>query len=164
VVLAELAAVRSAEDEVMADPLVALGVTMDCADARAMSRFWTLALSYEEAPPPEGWASWPGFLTDQGVPEDEWGDGAAIRPATGVGPTISFLKVPEPKVVKNRVHLDVKVSGGRNVDPRTRERRIRTKQAELVGAGALTLREDGVGADLDHLVMADPEGNEFCIV
>jgi hypothetical protein len=143
---------------------VALGITVDCTDAGVMARFWTLALGYEEAPPPEGWSTWPDFLTDQGVPEDEWGDGAAIRPATGVGPTISFLKVPEPKVVKNRVHLDVKVSGGRNVDPRTRERRIRTKEAELVAAGASALREDRVHGDLDHLVMADPEGNEFCIV
>ena len=143
---------------------VRLGITMDCMDARVMTRFWTLALSYEEAPPPEGWTSWRDFLTDQGVPEDEWGDGAAMRPAKGVGPTISFLKVPEPKVVKNRVHLDVKVSGGRNVDPQTRQRRIRTKEAELVAAGASTLREQRVDGKLDHLVMADPERNEFCIV
>jgi hypothetical protein len=129
---------------------VRLGITMDCTDARVMSRFWTLALSYEEAPAPEGWTS--------------WGDGAVIRPASGVGPTISFLKVPEPKVLKNRVHLDVKVSGGRKVEPRTRERRIRTKEAELVAVGASTLSEHRVDGDLDHLVMADPEGNEFCIV
>ena len=143
---------------------VKLGITMDCTDAQVMARFWTLALAYEEAPAPEGWASWEAFLTDQGVPEDEWGDGAALRPATGVGPTISFLRVPEPKVVKNRVHLDVKVSGGRHVDPQTRERRIRAKEAELVAAGASTLREDRIHDNLDHLVMADPEGNEFCIV
>jgi hypothetical protein len=143
---------------------VSLGITMDCADARVLSRFWALALSYEEAPPPEGWTSWAEFLTDHGVPEDEWGDGATIRPANGAGPTISFLKVPEPKVAKNRVHLDVKVSGGRHVDPQTRERRIRTKEAELVAAGGATLREDRVDGNLDHVVMADPEGNEFCVV
>jgi len=143
---------------------VRLGTTMDCTDARVMTGFWTVALSYEEASPPEGWASWGDFLRDQGVPEAEWGDGAVIQPVKGVGPTISFLKVPESKVVKNRVHLDVKVSGGRNVEPQTRERRIRTKEAELVAAGASTLREDRVAGSLDHLVMADPEGNEFCIV
>jgi len=114
-------------------------VTFDCADPERVARFWCEVLGYELS-------------------------GVACSDPAGVGPRLYFQRVPEGKVVKNRVHLDVKVSGGRNVDPRTRERRIRTKQAELVGAGALTLREDRVGADLDHLVMADPEGNEFCIV
>jgi hypothetical protein len=40
-------------------------------------------------------------------------DGAALEDPDGVGPRISFLKVPEPKAVKNRVHLDVQVGGGR---------------------------------------------------
>lgn len=147
----------------MADD-VRLGITIDCRDAGAMARFWRSALSYDEAPVPEGWTSWEAFLTAQGVPREEWDDGAVIAPPDGLGPTISFLKVPESKVVKNRVHLDVKVSGGRKVDPRTRERRIQAKEADLLAAGASTLREDRVGGNLDHLVMADPEGNEFCIV
>lgn len=143
---------------------VGIGITMDCADARVMTRFWALALGYEEAPPPEGWGTWADFLTDHEIPEDEWGDGGVIQPATGIGLTISFMKVQEPKIVKNRLHLDVKVSGGRHVDPEIRNRRIRAKAAELIAAGASTLREDRVNGHLDHLVMADPEGNEFCIV
>ena len=143
---------------------IALGITIDCADARVLARFWAAALSYEESPPPSGWTSWEAFLTDQGVPEAEWGDGAAIQAPGGAGPTISFLKVPEPKTVKNRLHLDVKVSGGRHVEPETRERRIRAKVAELVAAGASVVREDHGPGGLDHLVMADPEGNEFCVV
>ena len=146
----------------MSDPV--LGITVDCVDARVMTGFWSLALDYEEAPPPQGWATWSEFLTDQGVPENEWGDGGAIRPRSGTGPTISFLKVPEPKVAKNRVHLDLKVSGGRHVAPELRTERIRAKAAELVQAGATPLHEDEVNGHLDHLVMADPEGNEFCIV
>lgn len=141
-----------------------LGITFDCANPALVARFWALALGYVEAPPPEGWSTWAEFLTDQGVPEEEWADGAALRPSSGHGPTISFLRVPEPKTAKNRVHLDIKASGGRHVDQGLREARIRSKEADLIAAGATTLREDLVEDRLDHLVMQDPEGNEFCIV
>ena len=144
--------------------MTGLGITFDCADAGLLARFWALALGYRESPPPEGWSSWAAFLTDQQVPVEEWGDGATIKPVSGDGPTISFLSVPEPKVVKNRVHLDVKVSGGRHVEQATREERIRTKATELSRHGASLLDEQHVDGHLDHLVMADPEGNEFCIV
>lgn len=140
-----------------------LGLTFDCVDAPALAAFWALALGYVEAPPPEGWATWDAFLTDQQVPQEEWDEGAEIQPTSGTGPTISFLKVPEPKVAKNRVHLDVKVSGGRHIEPSLRTARIRVKAAELIAAGATVQREDHVNGSLDHLVMADPEGNEFCI-
>ncbi|MCL3838107.1 VOC family protein [Aeromicrobium duanguangcaii] len=143
---------------------VTLGIAIDCTDPRMLARFWTTALPYVAASPPAGWASWEDFLTACDVPESEWNDGASIEPANGSGPTITFLKVPEPKQTKNRVHLDVKVSGGRRVDPQTRESRIRAKEAELVAAGAVNLTEYLAGDHLDHLVMADPEDNEFCIV
>lgn len=141
-----------------------LGITVDCHDAQVVSAFWRHALGYVEAPPPSGWSDWASFLTDHGVPESEWGDGATIRPASGDGPSISFLKVPEAKVVKNRVHLDVKVSGGRDVDQALREARIRAAEADLVAHGARRQREDRLDDHLDHFVMEDPEGNEFCIV
>ena len=141
-----------------------IGMTFDCADAPALARFWALALGYVEAPPPEGWDTWAAFLTDQGVPEDEWGDGAAIRDPTGMRPTISFLNVPEPKRAKNRLHLDLKVSGGRHVDAHQRAKRIEAKVAELVSAGAVVQSRDTLGDRLDHVVMFDPEGNEFCVV
>ena len=51
-----------------------------------------------------------------------------------------------------------------HTDQDLREVRIRAKQSELVDAGATTLHENRVGGRLDHLVMLDPEGNEFCIV
>jgi hypothetical protein len=72
--------------------------------------------------------------------------------------------VPEPKTAKNRVHLDLKVSGGRHMDQALRETRIRAKESELSNAGATTQREVWVDERLDHLLMLDPEGNEFCIV
>ena len=146
------------------DGTALLGITFDCRDAQVMAAFWCRALGYVEAPPPAGWVDWPSFLTDHGVPEEEWGDGATIRTASGDGPSISFLKVPEAKTIKNRVHLDVKVSGGRDVDQDLRESRILAKEAELVSHGARRQGESRVDERLDHLVMEDPEGNEFCIV
>lgn len=141
-----------------------LGITVDCVDAPGQAAFWSRALGYVEAPPPEGWSDWPSFFRDHEVPEEEWGDGSSIQPADGAGPRIGFLKVPEPKTVKNRIHLDVKVSGGRQVDQMVRERRIRAKVAELVEIGASVQREDTVNGHLDHIVLSDPEGNEFCVV
>jgi hypothetical protein len=72
--------------------------------------------------------------------------------------------VPEPKVVKNRVHLDLGVSGGRQVPLPTRRRRVDAEAERLVGAGATRLRVLSEEA-VDHyaVVMADPEGNEFCL-
>ncbi|RYE81256.1 MAG: VOC family protein [Myxococcales bacterium] len=141
-----------------------LGITVDCHDAGRVAAFWCVALEYVEAPPPTGWADWPSFLRDHDVPEDEWNDGASIVPATGTGPRISFLKVPESKTVKNRIHLDVRISGGRHEEQSLREARIREKVAQLQHHGASVLREDRLDDRLDHVVMLDPEGNEFCVV
>ena len=60
--------------------------------------------------------------------------------------TMDFVPVPEPKTVKNRIHWDVTVPG----------------VAPLVEAGATVLREPGGG--IGWHVLADPEGNEFCIL
>jgi hypothetical protein len=140
------------------------GITFDCADAPRLARFWAGALGYVEAPPPEGWDTWERFLIDHEVPAEEWADSAAIAPPNGEGPRISFLRVPEPKTVKNRVHLDLKASGGRHLAQPLREGRIRGRVAELVVEGAAVLSEERADGHLDHVVMADPEGNEFCVV
>ena len=139
-------------------------LTFDCDDAAAMGRFWTLALGYVEQPPPEGWDTWEEWLTHFDVPEEEWGDGASLQDPTGLLPNISFLKVPEGKTAKNRLHLDLQVSGGRHVDQDKRETRIEETVAALVESGA-TVSFRSMQADaLDHVVMGDPEGNEFCVV
>ena len=140
-----------------------LGLTFDCSDAGAQARFWALALGYVPAPPPTGWDTWESWLVDHEVPADEWNDGAYICDPSGAGPSISFLKVPEPKTAKNRLHIDLKVSGGRHVDQVTRHARISAKAAELTAAGAAIQRYDVVKDDLDHVVLLDPEGNEFCV-
>jgi hypothetical protein len=80
-------------------------------------------------------------------------------------PRISFLKVPEPKTVKNRLHMDLQVSGGRHLDADKRTERIEAFAAMLVEAGGTvsyrSMQDDGA---LDHITMADPEGNELCVV
>ncbi len=88
-------------------------VTIDCADPPTVAAFWKEALGYVDAPPPEGHDTWEDWLRHFGVPEEEWDDGASLHDPDGVGPRISFLKVPEPKVAKNRLHIDIQAGGGR---------------------------------------------------
>jgi hypothetical protein len=76
-------------------------LTFDCHDTAAMARFWTVALGYVEAPPPEGWDSWEAWLRHFEVPEEEWADGSLLEDPQGVLPSIGFVKVPEPKTAKN---------------------------------------------------------------
>jgi hypothetical protein len=140
------------------------GLAIDCADVRAVSAFWVFALGYIERPPPDGWVSWEDWLAAQGVPEEEWYDGAYLSDPEDRLPPLSFLKVPEPKTVKNRVHIDLRVSGGRDVAPAVREERIRARVAELIAAGGTVAWESPGPDGLDHITMRDPEGNEFCVV
>jgi hypothetical protein len=102
------------------------------------------------------------------VPEDELdpvGDGSdSIIDPTGRSPRIWFQAVPEPKSVKNRLHLDLIVSGGRTVPIDRRREIVDAEVARLEQLGATQLRvsyTDGV----NHygVVMQDPEGNEFCV-
>ncbi len=141
-----------------------LALTFDCADATAQARFWAVALGYVPASPPRGWDTWESWLVDHDVPPEEWDDGASLVDPVGVSPGISFLKVPEPKTAKNRIHLDLKVSGGRDVDHESRRMLIRAKVDEVVAAGATILQEHVLHGHLDHVVLLDPEGNEFCVV
>ena len=139
-------------------------VTFDCASPATMARFWGPALGYVEPPPPDGFATWDAWAEHHEVPQDERDDGAYLADPTGVLPSLSFLKVPEGKVVKNRVHLDLQESGGRSVPQPEREARIRAAVARLTAAVATVLAEHTLRGALDHVVLADPEGNEFCVV
>jgi hypothetical protein len=107
-------------------------LTFDCADPRKLADFWCAALGYEL--------------------EDADDDGAWIRDPAGTGWTLLFLIVPEGKVVKNRLHLDL-------VPPESM-----AEEVERLGKlGAMTYRfveED----DSFWTVMLDPEGNEFCVL
>lgn len=100
-----------------------------------------------------------GYVDEPGY---DFEDGASIVDPDGVLPVIGFLKVPEGKTAKNRIHIDIRVAAGRPVDQAIREQWIRAKAVELVAAGATVVREESYG-QLDHIVMQDPEGNEFCV-
>jgi hypothetical protein len=133
-------------------------VAFDCAEPERVGRFWCEVLGYVPTPLPEGFASWDDFDRSQS-PEDQGSWFACVDP-TGVGPRLYFQRVPEGKVVKNRVHLDVRVGTGL-----VGEARLTTLQAEsarLVALGAVQVRV--LLADEDNescIVMQDIEGNEF---
>ena len=116
-------------------------VTFDCAEPERLARFWCEVLGYVVPPSPEGFA------------------GGCIDPS-GVGPRLFFQRVPEGKVVKNRLHLDVRVGTGL-----VGEERVAVLEAEcarLVALGAVRVRL--LPADDDNescIVMQDIEGNEF---
>jgi hypothetical protein len=139
-------------------------ITFDCAAPAALAAFWKLALGYGDAPPPQGFDSWDAWFVANDVPDDEREDGAAIADPDGVRPGIGFLKVPEGKTAKNRLHLDLKVSGGRAQPADLRAERIRATVSRLVEAGGSVLSDFDAHGSLDHVTMADPEGNDFCVV
>jgi hypothetical protein len=139
-------------------------LTIDCARPEVVAAFWKVALGYVDSAPPEGFASWPDWLKHFGVPEEEWDDAAYLADPDGVRPGISFIKVPESKVVKNRVHLDVNVGGGRQEPWDDRWSRVTAAIGRLTDAGATVIRVDPPDGTPDHMVMADPEGNEFCVL
>src|SRR5215207_9882193 len=89
-------------------------VTIDCADPGRLARFWATALGYRLEEPPDGFASWQEYWVSRGLPPEEVEDGYdSIVDPDGVGPRVWFQPVPEAKVVKNRVHLDLDVGRGR---------------------------------------------------
>jgi predicted enzyme related to lactoylglutathione lyase len=104
-------------------------VVIDCHDTMLLAQFWRAVLG--------------GDIVRQ---SDEW---VAVHPPTGI--TVSFQRVPEDKVVKNRVHLDVDVD----------DLSVATERAEALGAARVgDVVVDPLGG---FQVMTDPEGNEFCL-
>ncbi|TCN39053.1 hypothetical protein EV644_10721 [Kribbella orskensis] len=126
-----------------------------------MAIHWTLGC--DAADPGDIAAFWAGALGYVAEPGYDDPDGASIIDPEGVGPAIGFLKVPEGKTAKNKMHIDIRVAGEPPWDLAEREQLIRAKAVELTSAGATTVREEYYGADLGHIVMLDPEGNEFCV-
>lgn len=137
-------------------------VVIDCADPARLAGFWASALHYSIQDPPSGFATWEEFLIAQGVPESEWNSASALIDPDGRGPRVYFQQVPEPKTVKNRVHLDVNVGGGRETPSEVRRERAHAESRRLQQLGATELRvnDDWRGFSI---VMQDPEGNEFCL-
>ncbi|OQR64414.1 hypothetical protein B6E66_08855 [Streptomyces maremycinicus] len=135
-------------------------VTFDCAEPERVARFWCEVLGYVVPPPPEGFATWDAY--DRSLPAERQGAAFSCGDPSGVGPRLYFQRVPEGKVVKNRLHLDVRAGTGL-----VGEERLATLEAEctrLVALGATLVRV--LLADEDNescIVMQDIEGNEFCL-
>jgi hypothetical protein len=146
-------------------------VTFDAHDPRALSSFWRDVLGYVHPGPPgvdlpagaDPLAAWDDFLAGIGVPEDERGTRSAIEDPDGVGPRLFFQQVPEGKVAKNRVHLDVRAAPG--LQGAERMSALEAECERLVALGATRQRrfEPAPPMEAGFIVMTDPEGNEFCL-
>jgi len=117
-------------------PVSLLAVVVDCRDPLRQAEFWAQVLAYK--------------LSRRNPGEFQVSDPA------GVGGSLYFMKVPEPKVGKNRLHLDLVTSGS-----------MEDEVMRLAGAGAelVEVRQDPAFLDNPDTwtVMRDPEGNEFCV-
>jgi hypothetical protein len=116
-------------------------LAIDCADPESLARFWCAVLDYEVQDEEDGVVTIGSPLVSEGK----------NRPGP-VPPTLTFAPVPERKIVKNRLHLDV------NPTDRDQDEEVR----RLLDLGARHL-DVGQG-DVSWVVLADPEGNEFCVL
>jgi catechol 2,3-dioxygenase-like lactoylglutathione lyase family enzyme len=137
-------------------------VVIDCADPARLAEFWAAALGYVLQPPPPGFATWEDAARAMGMPEERWDSASAVVDPAGTGPRIFFQKVPEAKSGKNRVHLDVNASSGFAVPIEERKEQVEEGVGRLTALGATRVEahEEFGGY---HVVMRDPEGNEFCV-
>lgn len=135
-------------------------LVIDCANPHALADWWADALGWEVEPTNEEFIR---EMISQGyATEDEtvvhkgklhWKTGQAINHPGGDRPRILFELVPEPKTIKNRVHIDLRPIQD---DP---EKQI----ADLVAKGAKEIRRGSEGPQTKWAVLTDPEGNEFCV-
>ena len=111
--------------------LKAESLGFDCDDAAAIAQFWAVALDYTVEPSDD--------------PNE-----VAVVPKDGKGTALLFLKVPEGKTIKNRLHLDL----------RPDDQAAEVKRLIALGAKKVDIGQ----GDPTWVVLADPEGNEFCIL
>jgi hypothetical protein len=137
-------------------------VTFDCADPARLAEFWAQALGGVVPVPPGDFATWDDFLAARGVPPERRNDASAVEDPEGQRPRIFFQRVPEDKVVKNRVHLDVRAAPG--LEGEDRMAALEKAADELVAVGATRVSRSEPGPlSGGFIVMQDPEGNEFCL-
>ncbi len=110
-------------------------VTVDAKDPRKLAEFWEQVLDYERT-----------FESDEGEEEYE----VVLRPREGSGNDILFVKAPDEKTVKNRIHFDLNPT-----DQAAEVERVLELGAVPVDIGQ---------GETPWVVLADPEGNEFCIL
>lgn len=111
-------------------------VSIDSTDPKVPADFWEKALGWRRT----------YEVDDEIVLEPPAGS-----PADGVSPDLLFLKVPERKELKNRLHLDL----------RPDDQAAEVQRLEVLGASRISV---GQGPDVTWVVMADPDGNEFCVL
>ena len=104
---------------------------IDCAEPLLLAEFWRAVTGYDFEAASEGWVS--------------------LRDPEGRDANIGFQRVPEPKVVKNRVHIDLHAA----------DEEVAAARLEVLGARRLWVSDD---PDDLFIVLADPEGSEFCVV
>lgn len=108
---------------------------IDCHDPVRLAAFWSEVLDYQ---------------VSEKDPDGVW---VALRGPEGSGPELSFVRVPDEKVVKNRLHIDV--------SPRDRDQAEEVERIVALGARRIDI---GQGPDVTWVVLADPEDNEFCVL
>ncbi|RSN28588.1 glyoxalase [Amycolatopsis sp. WAC 01416] len=146
-------------------------VSFDALDPKALSIFWRDALGYVHPGPPgvevpEGTDpldAWAEFLERVGVPEDQRNSRSALEDPDGEGPKIFFQQVPEDKIAKNRVHLDIRAAPGLVGDERMAALEAECDRLVALGAKRIQRFEPEEPLSLGFIVMNDPEGNEFCL-
>lgn len=116
-------------------------LAIDCADPGGLARFWCAVLGYAVQGEEDGVVT----IGPPGVPEGRDHRGP-------VAPTLTFARVPEAKTVKNRLHIDV--------NPTDREQGEEVRRLLELGARRVDV---GQGEE-SWVVLADPEGNEFCVL
>src|SRR3954451_692309 len=139
-----------------------LHIVFDCADPDRVARFWMAALGGYDFPfgVPEGFATWDEYADANGIPVEQRNVGRTLVDQERDRPDIFFLKVPEAKAGKNRLHLDIKVAPG--LDGDARRTRIHAEADRLIALGARVTERFDTPEDI-HLILRDPEGNEFCL-
>jgi catechol 2,3-dioxygenase-like lactoylglutathione lyase family enzyme len=145
----EIAAQPGPEDAVrllerIARPRPQVQIAVDCADPDKLADFWADVLGYAVEKLPSG---------------PDW---SAVVDPDGTGPRLLFHRVPEPKITKNRLHLDVRAGGPRGTPKQAKCSLVDAEVERLTARGATHVRtiED---EDDYFAVMLDPEGNEFCV-
>ena len=146
-------------------------ITFDAHDPRALSTFWRDVLDYVIPGPPgvelpdgaDPLEAWDAFLARLGVPEEHRNTRSAVEDPDGQGPRLFFQQVPEGKTAKNRVHLDVRAAPGLQGEERMAALEAECDRLVALGATRLERFEPEPPMGAGHIVMADPEGNEFCL-
>jgi glyoxalase superfamily protein len=146
-------------------------VTFDAHDPAALSSFWRDTLGYVHPGPPgvplepgaDPLAAWDAFLERMNVPKEQRNERSAIEDPDGGGHRIFFQRVPEDKIAKNRVHLDVRAAPGLQGDERMAALEAECERLVALGASRLRRHEPTPPMSAGFIVMADPEGNEFCL-